>query len=98
MFLTQLVWTLAEVAGKIFDGIQIGSDGVGRVITTLEFLQHPFSQWTHVGLLGPTPYEQFHPCWVCSRLGLPTRSVRRVSGFVQSRLSGQVPSGVEDDG
>src|SRR5215813_15632929 len=51
LFLTEFVRALAEVAGELFDGIQISSDRCGRVITTLEFLQHPLSQCGHVSLL-----------------------------------------------
>jgi hypothetical protein len=43
MFLTQLVWTFAEVAGEVLNGIEVRSDGVRRLITTLEFFQHPLS-------------------------------------------------------
>ena len=43
LFLIEFVRTLAKVAGELFDRIEISSDRAGRVIATLEFLQHPLS-------------------------------------------------------
>jgi len=43
LFLSEFVRALAEIAGELFDGIEISSGRGGRVITTLEFLQHSLS-------------------------------------------------------
>jgi hypothetical protein len=43
LFLIEFVRTLAEIAGELFDSVQISSGRGGRVITTLEFLQHSLS-------------------------------------------------------
>jgi len=43
MLRTELVRTLAKVTGKIFDRKQVQSNRFGRIVSTLEFFQHPLS-------------------------------------------------------
>src|ERR1700687_1624294 len=45
-----------EASSKIFDGADVTARGIFRVITTLEFLQHYFSEMGHRDLLVTQPY------------------------------------------
>jgi hypothetical protein len=43
MFLSKLIRTFAEIGGEILNGKQICTTGLCRVVSTLEFFQHPLS-------------------------------------------------------
>lgn len=43
MIRTELIWRLAEMAGEALDGADVGACSCLGVVTTLEFLQHPFA-------------------------------------------------------
>src|SRR5258708_614922 len=44
---TEPVGRLAEMLGKLGDGMQVNPDRGGRVVTDLEIFQHPLSKWGH---------------------------------------------------
>src|SRR6202162_2328677 len=80
---TELVGSLMEMAGEFLDDPKVGFYGTLSVITTLEFLQHNSAKMGHRDLLvthNLSPQSGNHiPVHL-------TRSVRRTSGFVQTRL------------
>jgi hypothetical protein len=39
----ELIWRLTEVARKTLDGAEVTTYSGGRVVTSLEFLQHDFA-------------------------------------------------------
>src|ERR1700688_2250330 len=81
---TKLVGWLMEMAGKFLDDPKVGFYGTLSVITALEFLQHHSAKMGHRDLLvthNLSPQSGNH---ISVHL---TRSVRRTSGFVQTRLS-----------
>jgi hypothetical protein len=82
---TELVGSLMEMAGKFLDDPKVGFYGTLSVITALEFLQHHSAKMGHRDLLvthNLSPQSGNH---ISVHL---TRSVRRASGFVQTRLRG----------
>ena len=81
---TEPVGRLMEMAGECLDDPNLGSYGTLSVITTLEFLQHHFAKMGHRGHLLVT--HNLSPSSGDYRSVHLTRSVRRASGLVQTRL------------
>src|SRR5215469_282713 len=81
LFRAELIGRSVEVLRKTTDRTDVSVCGSLRVITALEFLEHPFSKLGHRDLLVThTLTNCNHACTV------DTRSVRRASGFVQTGL------------
>src|SRR5437762_9600452 len=51
VFPREVIGSLAKIAGEVFNDSQVTSDCRWRVVTTLEFFQHPLSKIGHVSLL-----------------------------------------------
>ena len=51
MFLVQLIWRFAKIGRELFDGLKVILYSGFSEVTTLEFLQHHFSEMGHRDLL-----------------------------------------------
>ena len=78
----QFIRRAMEVFSKLLDGSDVGTCGSLGVIPALEFLEHPFSKLGHRDLLVT---HTISSC-LLRRGPFPTRSVRRASGLVHTRL------------
>ena len=83
---TELIGRLEELLRKLLDGVQVETDGRRRIMSDLEVLQHPLSQWGHnktpfvvTTSLSTLPWRFKPP--EPSLAGLPA------VGFVQSVIS-----------
>src|SRR6266568_8196283 len=58
---TQLVGIALEISREIFNCTEIGARCAGRVVSTLEFLEHQLSKMGHSDLLVTAPYRDSAP-------------------------------------
>src|SRR5450432_186259 len=69
-----------EILGELLHCMDVGAHGVWRIVTTLKFIQHQLAKMVHRNLLVTHKLHLHHA------KEHPRCSVRRVSGFVQTRL------------
>src|SRR5271155_4436818 len=87
---SKLIRRTVNVSRKRFHGVNVGANSMRRVVTALEFIQHPLAKLGHrkILLVTQTLTAQLSTCHKCSS--------RRASGFVQTILRSVVPGQLPD--
>ena len=80
----QTIWGAVEPSSKVFDYADVGACGKLRVITSLEFLQHHFSQMGHRDTSCDPHLHQSHQA---TNAPIPHANRLPPGGCVQTRFS-----------